>query len=88
VLVVIGDHQPAAAVSGEGASWSVPVHIVASRSIIIDRLLARGFHTGLTPARPALGPMHALLPILLDSFGRQSSAPSSATGHGRAAYSY
>jgi hypothetical protein len=88
VLVVIGDHQPAAAVSGEGASWSVPVHVVASRSVILDRLLARGFHTGLTPARPVLGPMHALLPILLDSFGRQSSAPSSATGHGRAAYSY
>jgi hypothetical protein len=78
VLVVLGDHQPAAAVSGEGASWSVPVHVVASRRAILDRLLARGFHTGLTPARPALGRMHALLPILLDAFGRQRTAPSSA----------
>jgi hypothetical protein len=80
VLVVIGDHQPAAAVSGKGASWSVPVHIVASRRAILDRLLARGFHAGLIPARPALGRMHALLPILLDVFGRQDSAPSSAVG--------
>ncbi|HJZ73964.1 MAG TPA: hypothetical protein VKE51_19630 [Vicinamibacterales bacterium] len=76
VAVVIGDHQPAAAVSGEGASWSVPVHVVASRQAILDRLLARGFHPGLMPARPALGPMHTLLPVLLEAFGRQPSAPS------------
>jgi hypothetical protein len=88
VLVVIGDHQPAAAVSGEGASWSVPVHVVSSRDAILDRLLARGFHTGLVPARPVLGRMHALLPILLDAFGRQPSAPSSAAERGRAAYSF
>jgi sulfatase-like protein len=79
VLVVLGDHQPAAAVSGEGASWSVPVHVIAGRSVILDRLLARGFHAGLTPGRPALGHMHALLPVLLDAFGnRQSTALSSA----------
>jgi hypothetical protein len=77
VMVVIGDHQPAAAVSGERASWSVPVHVVASRPAILDRLLARGFHAGLTPARPSLGPMHTLLPVLLDAFGRQPAAPSS-----------
>jgi hypothetical protein len=88
VLVVIGDHQPAAVVSGEAASWSVPVHVIASRPAILDRLLARGFHTGLTPARPVLGRMHALLPILLDAFGRQPIAPSSAAERGRAAYSF
>jgi hypothetical protein len=86
VLIVIGDHQPAAAVSGAGASWSVPVHVVSNRDAIVDRLLARGFHTGLVPARPALGRMHSLLPILLDAFGRQFSAPSSAAERGRAAY--
>ena len=89
VFVILGDHQPAAAVSGEGGSWSVPVHVVASRPAILDRLLARGFHTGLVPARPALCRMHALLPILLDALGnRQSSAPSSAAGRGRAVYPF
>lgn len=78
IFVVLGDHQPAAAVSGENASWSVPVHIVASRRSIVDALLAHGFHEGLVPARPALGRMHTLLPMLLDAFSnRQSSAPSS-----------
>ena len=68
VLIVLGDHQPAAAVSGEGASWSVPVHVVASRPAILDALVARGFRRGLVPARPALTRMHTLLPILLESF--------------------
>jgi hypothetical protein len=84
VFVILGDHQPAAAVSGEGASWSVPVHVVASRPAILDALLARGFHRGLVPARPALGRMHALLPILLDAFDdRQPSAPSTAAARTR-----
>ena len=89
VFVILGDHQPATAVSGEGASWSVPVHVVASRAAILDRLLARGFHNGLVPARPALCRMHALLPILVEAFGdRQSAAPSSAADRGRAAYPF
>jgi phosphoglycerol transferase MdoB-like AlkP superfamily enzyme len=71
VMILLGDHQPAAAVSGEGAPWDVPVHLIASkagRQRVLDRLLARGFHSGITPARPALGRMHALLPLLLDAF--------------------
>jgi hypothetical protein len=74
VLILVGDHQPAAAVSGEGAPWDVPVHVIAGtgssrdRSRILDRLVARGFRPGLTPQRPALGRMHTLLPVLLDAF--------------------
>jgi Sulfatase len=69
VMIVIGDHQPAAAVSGEGASWDVPVHVIASRPEVLERLQAHGFTPGLTPERAALGPMHELVPILLDAFG-------------------
>ena len=69
VAIVIGDHQPPAVVSGEGAPWDVPVHVITSRQELIDRLEVRGFRTGLTPTRPSLGRMHALLPVLLDAFG-------------------
>ena len=69
VLVLLGDHQPAAAVAGEGASWDVPVHVVASRPAVLEALRARGFHTGVTPQRRSIGPMHTLLPTLLASFG-------------------
>lgn len=68
VMILIGDHEPAAAVSGEGAPWDVPVHVIASRPQILDRLRAHGFHSGLTPGRPAFGRMHTLLPVMLDAF--------------------
>jgi hypothetical protein len=74
IYILLGDHQPAAAVSGEHAAWDVPVHVVASvapghnRSAVLDRLKARGFGTGLKPQRPSLGHMHTLLPLLLDAF--------------------
>ena len=74
VMILIGDHQPAAAVTGEGAPWSVPVHIIASRRPVLDRLLAHGFRAGLAPARPVLGPMHTLTSTLLDAFGNRESA--------------
>jgi hypothetical protein len=69
VLIVLGDHQPAAAVSGEGASWDVPVHVVASRAAILDRLVQRGFTPGLAPVRAPLGPMHELLDTFFAAFG-------------------
>ena len=45
VMILLGDHQPAAAVSGEGAPWDVPVHVIASRPQILDALTRRGFRT-------------------------------------------
>jgi hypothetical protein len=69
VLLVLGDHQPAAAVSGEGASWDVPIHVIASRPGILRRLEVRGFTPGMSPARKAVGTMPGLLPVLFDAFG-------------------
>jgi hypothetical protein len=72
IMILIGDHQPAALVSGEGASWNVPIHVIASRGTrqaVLDRLRGHGFKSGLTPSRPAIGHMHTLVPVLLDAFG-------------------
>jgi phosphatidylglycerophosphate synthase len=69
VMIIIGDHQPPALVTGEHASWDVPVHVVTSRAALAGQLEAIGFRRGLEPARPALARMHALTPILLDAFG-------------------
>jgi len=74
VMILLGDHQPAAAVSGEGAPWDVPVHIIASRRPVLDRLLAHGFRSGLTPSRPALGPMNTLTTTLLEALGNREIA--------------
>lgn len=74
VLVVIGDHQPVAAVTGPGASWDVPVHVVTSDKALLRRLEARGFAAGLTPPPATLGPMHALTPLLLEVFSDPAGA--------------
>jgi phosphoglycerol transferase MdoB-like AlkP superfamily enzyme len=75
VMILIGDHQPPALVSGQGQPWDVPVHIIASRQAdreeMLERLRARGFRTGLAPSRQILGKMNELLPMLLDAFGNR-----------------
>jgi hypothetical protein len=68
VMILLGDHQPAAAVSGVDASWDVPVHVIANRPELLDRFVERGFMRGLTPARPHLGPMNTLTSTLLGVF--------------------
>lgn len=69
VMILLGDHQPPAVLSGAHAPWEVPVHIVASRADVLDRFVSKGFRPGLTPARPAASPMHKLLPTILEAFG-------------------
>ena len=71
VMIILGDHQPPALVSGEGASWNVPVHIVTSRPALAQRLMTSGFRHGLAPSQPVIGRMHALLPLMLEAFGER-----------------
>jgi hypothetical protein len=74
-MVLLGDHQPPAAISGEGASHDVPVHVVADRPELLESLLARGFVAGLDPSGPALGPMHALGPLLVSALASAPRSP-------------
>ena len=70
VMILVGDHQPPALVSGEGASWEVPVHVIANRGALLDRLVRdHRFVEGLQPRHPAVARLDTLLPILLDAFG-------------------
>jgi hypothetical protein len=68
LLILVGDHQPVGRVTGPGAPWDVPVHVITSSSELRRRFVAAGFRPGLEPARPALGGMHHLTQILLDAF--------------------
>ena len=68
VMVVVGDHQPPALVSGPGASWDVPVHVVSDDPALLQRLLGSGFVPGLAPPDQALGPMQQLTRLLLGVF--------------------
>ena len=68
VMIILGDHQPAALISGTHATYEVPVHVISNRSAILDALLQAGFERGLTPRRPKVGRMHELTSLLLAAF--------------------
>jgi phosphoglycerol transferase MdoB-like AlkP superfamily enzyme len=68
VLIVLGDHQPAANVSGENATWDVPVQIVSDRPEVLAALKTVGFVNGTIPRERAIGRMHQLGPMLLEAF--------------------
>ncbi len=65
LLILIGDHQPAAQVAGRDAPWDVPVHVITRNAELAARFVAEGFQEGLAPSRPVLGAMHELTALLL-----------------------
>jgi len=67
LVIVLGDHQPPAIVSGKDASWSVPVHIFSRNPALIERFHAAGFKPGLRPMRPTLSRMDEFNRILLEA---------------------
>jgi hypothetical protein len=77
VLVLVGDHQPAASVTGVGARWDVPVHVITSRPRIADKLVSNGFVDGVALEAMAapLTDMPGLTRILLRAFDSSAGAP-------------
>jgi hypothetical protein len=51
IVVIIGDHQPCAPVTGKNASWSVPVHVISRDPEAIRRFVQRGYTEGLIPGQ-------------------------------------
>ncbi len=80
LLVVLGDHQPATAVSGPQARWSVPVHIFARQQNILKKLTDAGFRPGIEPPSQAIEPMHKLANLILQALADRRDAQTSLTG--------
>jgi hypothetical protein len=84
VIVMLGDHQPAASVTGPGARWDVPVHVITSRAPITAALRRAGFIDGVEVGSVTpLGHMQVLTTTLLlafDSGGAAVPAPPSTYG--------
>jgi len=79
VLVVLGDHQPASIVSGEGVSHDVPVSIIAADPAVMDRAADWGWQEGLRPGAGApVWPMDAFRDRFLTAYGPPPSLSSSA----------
>jgi hypothetical protein len=76
LIVVLGDHQPVAEVTGYDPSHAVPVHVMSRRLDLVRAFLARGYVTGMRPrlGGPAPG-METFLPALLEDLSAPPSAP-------------
>jgi hypothetical protein len=75
IHVLIGDHQPTANITGEGAPWDVPVHIISSDPALLERFKALGFSDSLWPERLVLGDLHHLTSLLITGFGAVAPQP-------------
>lgn len=69
VFVILGDHQPAAIVTGAGASRSVPLHVVSADAGLIDSFRRAGFSSGMVPKPETREwPMDQMRGVLIDMF--------------------
>lgn len=70
VMVVLGDHQPAAVVSGAGANHEVPISIVAKDPAVIARISPWKWQPGMLPSPTApVWRMDAFRDRFLSAFG-------------------
>ena len=82
VLVVLGDHQPARIVAGEGVSHDVPVSIIAADPAVMDRVADWGWQEGLRPDTGApVWPMDAFRDRFLTAYGPPLRSPTSSAHH-------
>jgi hypothetical protein len=49
LLIVLGDHQPAPLVTGDDATWEVPVHVLSGSRALLEPFLEWGFAEGAWP---------------------------------------
>ncbi len=71
VLVVLGDHQPATIVSGQGADHDVPISVIAHDPRVLERIDGWGWQRGLHPSPEApVWRMDSFRGRFLDAFAR------------------
>jgi hypothetical protein len=49
LLILVGDHQPAPLITGEGATRDVPMHVISADPALLAPFLAWGFTPGMRP---------------------------------------
>jgi hypothetical protein len=74
VLVVVGDEQPLAIVTGQGASHDVPISVIAHDPSVLKRIGGWDWNRGLLPSSDApVWRMSAFRDRFLTAFGSQSA---------------
>jgi Sulfatase len=80
LLILVGDHQPARLITGEGARRDVPIHVIFGDPALLAPFVAWGFSSGMRP--PAGAParrMDAFRDFFLDAFSAPPADPVAAS---------
>jgi hypothetical protein len=77
VVVMLGDHQPAAVVTGPDASRDVPITIIAKDPEVMSRIASWGWQPGMLPNPQApVWPMDSFRDRFLTAYGPPQGTPS------------
>jgi hypothetical protein len=72
-VIIMGDHQPAAVITGNDPSWTVPIHVLSKDRSLIERFNNAGYTSGMFP--PSTGGsipgLETLLPELMQQFSEK-----------------
>jgi hypothetical protein len=75
LVIILGDHQPVAAVNGHSSSHAVPVHVLSRNAALLEPFVARGYTPGMRPQRgDHVTRMDEFLPNLLSDYSTGPTA--------------
>jgi hypothetical protein len=81
LLIIVGDHQPAPIVTGEGAHRDVPMHVISGDPALLEPFVAWGFSPGMRPdAGAPVRRMDAFRDFFLRAFSHPAEKPVAASG--------
>jgi hypothetical protein len=75
LLILVGDHQPAPLITGEGAPRDVPIHVISGDPALLAPFVTWGFAPGMRPpAEAPARPMDAFRDFFLEAFSEPEDA--------------
>lgn len=79
LIVILGDHQPIAQVSGPGRATGVPIHVLSRKRAFLEPFLRMGYTPGLIPrGLPPYKGMDAFMADFLQAFSDATKGRSAA----------
>jgi hypothetical protein len=74
LVVILGDHQPPAFISGEKQPWTVPIYVLSKDADLLAPFAALGYRPGAVPEQPPpFRGMESFLGDFLDGFSNDAS---------------
>ncbi len=76
LVIILGDHQPPAFISGEKQPWTVPIYVLSKDQELLAPFAALGYRPGVAPDRqPLVRGMESFLGDFLDGFSADGTEP-------------